>query len=181
MPTTPSPYFAPTFYSPFYFAPLAAPGSSPLGPAAGYGDGDAFAAVVAALQQTGEFAGVSFGTTPDRRAAGAALTPVAVVTPTGWSEVDDADPIVPLRQVFFSLTLVVRGDDPTASYGELDRLTCLAQNAIDGADLGGNIPPLTRLRRGAYDGSPVRPEQGVTLLGEFSYLVPSLTGHSTNS
>lgn len=182
MPTTPSPYYAPTFFSPFYFAPLATSGASPAGPAVTHGDGDAYSAIIAALRLTGEFADVLFGTTPDRRPAGAALWPVAVLTPTGWSEVDDADPVVLLRQVSYTLTLVVRGDDPLASYGDLDRLTRLAQDVIDGADLGGNVlPPLTVLRRGFYDGDPVRPEQSVTLHGEFAYLVPSFTGHSTHS
>lgn len=171
-------FFAPTFFSPFYFPALAIAGDAPADPT--YRDGDAFASLVAALAATGEFAGVFFGTTSDHRPAGAGSTPVAVITPDEWSEVDDVDPSVLVRQVTFLLTLVVRAEDPLRRYGVLDRLSSVAQNAIDGTDLGGMcLPSLTKLRRGRFDPTSNYPEQSLVLHGEFTCLVPSPAGHGT--
>jgi hypothetical protein len=115
----------------------------------------------------------------ERRAAGADRTPAAVITPESWAEIDDVDPAQIVRKVTYTLTLVVREEDPGARYDALDRLTCLAQNAIDGRDLGGAcLPALTLLRRGRFDTGSRFPEQAVILHGEFTSLIPSLTGHN---
>ncbi len=183
MPTSPARFFAPTYYSPFYFPSLVTGGGAPApGPGASpYRDRDAFGAIVAALTATGEFADVAFGTTLDRRAAGADRTPAAVITPDTWAEVDDVDPFQLVRRVTFTLTLVVRDEDPAARFDALDRLTNVAQNAIDGSDLGGtSLPALTLLRRGRFDPTSKHPEQGVILQGEFTFLIPSMTGHDTS-
>lgn len=167
----PGRYFAPTFFTPFYFSPLLP--IEPEDPESSYRDGDAFLAVVAALKATGDFAEVFFGTTVDRRSGGADLSPVAVITPEGWSESDDTDPCEFVRHVVFSLTIVTRQDDPATGFDYLDRLSCAAQSAIQGTDLGGGcLPALTRLHRGSYDSKSVYPEMRVALLGEFTYLIP---------
>jgi hypothetical protein len=177
-PSSPVRYFAPSYFSAYYFPPLLGddsltPGTTP------YSDQDAYTAMITALEGTGVFADVAFGTTADQRQGGADLIPAAVITPVWWSEVDDVDPSVVVRQVTFDLTLIVRDEDPFMRFKSLDRLTALAQNAIDGTDLGGGcLPALTLLRRGGYDPSPVYPEQRVVLRGEFTYLVPNLNGHS---
>jgi hypothetical protein len=202
-------YFAPSFFSPFYFAPIASVASQPSGPTRYYAptyfsryyfptlfasatpqaaedgpftDRGAYAAMAQALEGTGSFAVVTFGTTADRRPAGVDLTPAAVITPVWWDEIDDVDPYVIVRRVGFDLTIIVRDEDPVARFGQLDSLTGLAQDAIDGADLGGGcLPALTMLRRGSYDPNPVHPEQRVVLRGEFTYLIPSLNGHTATS
>ena len=182
MPQAPSQYFAPSFFSPHYFPPLlgksGGTGGAPISPCR---DRDAFDAIIAALLSTGEFAAIVFGTTPGRMAAGGDLTPVAVITPEAWAELDDVDPIVVVRQVVFALTIAVRGEEPTSRYEQLDRLSCVVLNAIDGLDLGGAcLPALTRIRRGRYESDSKHPEQRLVLSGEFSYLIPSLNGHNTS-
>jgi hypothetical protein len=175
-------YFAPTYFSPFYFPPLFVVGGDPSGStSAAFRDTDAYASVVAALKATGEFAQVFFGTNPDQRSAGADRTPAAVITPNGWAEIDDVDPVVIVRRVDFTLTVVARGEDALARYEDLDRLSCVCENAIDGSDLGGTcLPALTKLRRGRFEAHPNHPEQRVALHGEFTYLIPSMTGHKTS-
>jgi hypothetical protein len=172
-------FFAPTFFSPYYFPSLVAPDGPDT--VAALRDGDAFTAILDALAATGEFAVVSFGTTADRRPAGADLAPAAVVTPDAWYEADDTDPVVLVRRVFFTLTIVVRDEDPLARYDAIDRLSCVAQNALDGAALGADcVAALTKTYRGRFEPAPTHPEQSVAIHGEFTYLIPSLNGHKTS-
>lgn len=176
----PTQFFSPSFFSPYYFTPtelatVAAP--TPVAP--GYRDRDAFAALIAVLETTGAFAAVVIGPPLDDR-VNAGNDPWALVTPTEWEEDDDVDPIVSVRRVSFTLTIGVRHEDPGERFQRLDRLTAIAQDAIDGTDLnGGCMPALTRLRRGRLDDRPQHPEQRVILSGEFSYLISSYSGHDT--
>jgi hypothetical protein len=173
-------YFAPTYFSPFYFPPLAHPSDD--GSAAGYRDRDAFAAIVTALNNTGEFARIILGSSVDQSAVEANCVPLAVLVPSEWSEVDDVDPIVNVRQVTFTLTLVIRREDADERFHILDRLTSVVQNAIDGMDLsGGCLPTLTKLRRGHYEPRSKHPEQRLTLTGTFSYLVATPAGHDATT
>ena len=64
-----------------------------------------------------------------------------MITPDTWFETDDCDPVVIVRHVSFTLTLVARDEDPLTRYQTLDRLTCISLNAIDGSDLGGVCLP----------------------------------------
>jgi hypothetical protein len=179
---TPSLYFAPTFFSPFYFPPLSPPGSgvSEL-TVLGYRDRDAYAAIIAALVVTGEFAEVVFGCPIDHTSIGADRFPLAVIVPSDWAEVDDVDPTVNVRRVTYTLTLVVRDEEAGQRFQLLDRLTSVVQDAIDGADLnGGCLGALTKLRRGRFESRPKHPEQWVVLTGEFAYLVPTEAGHDTS-
>src|SRR5690348_1380565 len=141
----PALYFAPTYFTSFFFPTLVvASQPAPLG----YRDRDALAAVVAALDGTGEFADVLLGSAIEQTSVGADRVPFAFITPQEWTDIDDVDPPVNLRQVLFTLTLVVRDDDPNRRFHILDRLTSVAQNALDGKDLaGGCLPDLTKLRR----------------------------------
>jgi hypothetical protein len=176
-----APFFAPAYFSPYFFPPLAADSTATGSDVSPFRDSDVLSWVAAALRSTGEFADVSFGTTPQRSAAGADRLPIAVVTPEGWVEADDTDPVVLVREVGFTVTIVVRDEEPSLRYQALDRLACVVQNVIDGSDLGGMVlSPLTRLRRGRPDPDSTPPEQGVVLSGEFTYLVPSAAGHDTN-
>ena len=179
-----SPYFAPNYFSNYYFSPLTFFGATDptLGPTSnGYRDKDAFNAIVQALTDTAEFAEVVIRINLETGVHVAERSPLAIVSPDAWMESDESDPVVYVRQVSFSLTLVVRDEDPFARYDALDRLSCIAQNVIDGSDLGGgSLPALTKLRRGRYDPRSEHPEQSVDLHGEFSYLIPYFYGHDTS-
>jgi hypothetical protein len=181
VPAPPARFFAPTFFSPYYFPSLVAAGRQGSGVSA-YRDRDAFVAILAALSATGEFADVFFGTTPDDRAGGADRTPAAVVTPESWTEDDETDPIVFVRRVSFKISLIVRDEDPLTRFDSLDRLSSVVQNALDGTDLGGGcLAALTKMRWGLFDADARHPEQRVVLRGEFAYLISDLDDHNTSS
>ena len=133
MPVTPVRYFATAFFSPFYFAPLAATiPSDPTGIGVlPYGDKEAFEAIISILNSTGVFADVLFGITPEQRTTPADVAPLALIQPQYWNEFDDADPNVLIRQVSYSLTLIVRDDDPFTRYAQLEGLTALAQDSLN--------------------------------------------------
>lgn len=172
--TTTTPFFAPTYFSPYYFPPLVSTVGDPTDPpipATPYGDRDAFAAILARLEGTKAFASVLFGAELDRRAIGASTPPMVSLIPGAWEEADEVDPPCLVRRVGFRLVLLVRDDDPLARYEQLARLERAARQAIDGNDLGGCLPSLTRIRSGAYDDSPLHPEGAARLDGEFSYLI----------
>src|SRR5262249_39462720 len=144
-----------------------------------YRDRDAYAAIVAALAATGEFAEVVFAVPLDHAPIGAGRSPLAVVVPDDWTEVDDVGGTGLVRHAPYALTLAVRDEDPQARFQRLDRLTSVVQNAIDGTDLGGGcLTTLTRIGSGRYDPAPRHPEQRVTLAGRFAYLIASASGHS---
>jgi hypothetical protein len=177
----PALYFAPTFFSPYYFPPLAPwAGQAGVPGPAGYRDRDAFDAIVSALASTGEFADVLYGYPPDLGVVSAGAAPSAIVTPERWAEYDDVDPTVIVRQVSFTITLLVRDEDAGRRYDDLDRLSSVVANVLDGSSLnGGCMPALTMIREGQFDASSRHPEQRLRLRGEFSYLVPSFTSHTT--
>jgi hypothetical protein len=175
----PSSYFSKAYFSPNYFSSTMSAQGVPTAPT-GYRDRDAFEAIKTVLSATGEFAAVVFGTPADDLAAGADQIPMAIITPNEWEEVDDVDPIVGVRHVSYTLTLATRDEDPQTRFEQLDRLTSIAQNTLDGTDLnGGCVPALTRLRRGRFETKPRHPEQRVILSGEFSYLISTYSGHDT--
>ncbi len=167
------------FSSPHDLTPLAPDQSAALPlPAGGYRDRDAFAAIVTALADTGEFSDVILGEAPGQNAAGAARTPLAVVAPEQWTESDNVDPCLLVRHVSFKVLITIRDEYPYQGIERLDRLSSVAQDVLDGSDLnGGCIPALTKLRQGRFDPSTSHPEQRVVLDGEFTYLVSPLTGH----
>src|SRR5262249_32127633 len=113
---------------------------------------------------------------------GADRVPLAVVVPTGWTEADDAGSDGLVRHVTYTLTLVVRDEDATARFQGLDRLTSVAQDAIDGSDLGGVcLSALTRLRSGRHDPASPHPEGRSAITGTFAYLIPSPSGHDASA
>ena len=165
-------YFAPTYFSPYFFAPLDSPQvSPPAAPSAPYGDGDAFGAILGLLRNTGAFERVLFANSLDRTALATATAPSVSLVPGGWEEFDDVDPVVILRRVEFSVALLVRGDDPFSRLDALAKLESVARGLIDGSDLGGCLPGLTRIRRGRYDPRSLHPEQALTLDGELTYMI----------
>ncbi len=174
-------YYAPTFFSPYYFPALAPWAGQVVAPGpAGYRDRDAFDAIVSALASTGEFADVLFGYPPDLGVISAGAAPGAIVTPERWTEYDDVDPTVIVREVSCTITLLVRDEDAGRRYDDLDRLSSIVTNLLDGSSLnGGCMPALTMIREGQFDASSRHPEQRLRLRGEFSYLIPSFTSHTT--
>lgn len=176
-------YFPPTFFSPYYFASLLRRDADDLdGANSRYRDRDGFSAAVLALRATGAFAEVAFGTSADRRVGGADVSPLAVITPEVWEESEDCDPSLVARKVGFSLTIIVRDNDPVSAYDRLDRLSCIVQNALNGNSLGGgSLPALTRVWKGSYDLAPVEPEKRVILRGGFEYLVDSPNSHAISN
>lgn len=168
----PASYFSPSYFTSAYFA----------GGSASYRDRDAFAAIVAALSSTREFAEVAFALAADAASLPAGRAPTAVVLPGDWSESDDLGSNGLVRRVRYSLTLAVRGNDPSERFRRLDRLTAAAQNTIEGSDLGGRcLRRLTRLRLGRFDSKSRHPEQRAVLDGEFSYLIPTTASHDTSA
>ncbi|MEO6811166.1 MAG: hypothetical protein ABI353_18815 [Isosphaeraceae bacterium] len=138
-----------------------------------YCDQDAFSAMVEALKATGAFAEVSFGVTIDRCNISAGCLPLALIVPTEWTERDTPDSGSLMRQVGFTLTLVVRQADEAARFEQLDRLASLAHGVMNRSDLGGGcVRALTKIRRARHDQGTRHPEQRIVLNGDFSYLIP---------
>lgn len=180
MSATAARFFAPTYFSPYYFAPLVSNTGGSGASSSAYRDKDAFASIVKTLKETGEFADVVFGVTAALRPGGADSAPVSVVMPESWVETDDADPILLVRRIFYTVTIVARAEDPVARFDSLDRLSCVVQNVLDGADLGGGcLAALTKTRWGSFEAASSFPEQSVVLHGEFAYLVPTMDGRNT--
>ncbi len=146
----------------------------------GYRDRDAFNAIVAALQATGVFADVLFPAPIDNILVGADRSPLAVVVPTQWQETPDTTAGSLVRKVSFTITLVVRAEDPMDRFEALDLASSYASNAIDGSTLGGGcLPALTLLSKGVYDPTPRHPELRLAMDGVFSYPIASASTHDT--
>ncbi len=181
-------YFAPTYFAPTYFPPLAPslvprpPAPTPPGSTVGYGDLDAYRAILGALEATGAFASVVFAIPPDRLALAAGATPLVSLVPEGWEEYDDVDPIAILRRVSFSLFLLVRDDDPLSRLSRLVGLDAAAHAALESSSLGGGcLPALTRLRRASLESRSLHPEQVTRINGEFTYIIGPSTNLDVNS
>jgi hypothetical protein len=173
-------YFDPSYFSPTYFGPLGAiaPGGRGSSMTA-FRDRDAFAAILQALNATGEFAEVAFPAALDTSPVGASRTPLAVVVPVQWAEDPDASSMAMIRRVTYNLILVARAESPRDRFETLDRLTSIAQNALEGSTLGGFcMPPLSHLRRGQFDAHSRHPELRLAIEGGFSYLIDSPNGHN---
>ncbi len=180
-PTSPSngvtPYFAPTYFPPsfFYGGGVATPVPAPVTPVLCGRDGASFAALLSLIESSGAFQEVIFGAATQRSEAGADSYPLAVVTPRGWEEDDDFDPALIVRRVSFAVTIIVKSQDGSSLFDQLECLTSIVQGVVDRSNLGGTcLPPLTRIRAGRYESSTHYPEQAVDLDGEFSLLIDPL-------
>lgn len=144
-------------------------------------DSDVYDAIVAALQATGAFTEVSWGSEP----LGAGPTPaddtyLAIVTHVSGEDLDDVDPVEIVRRVQFRVEVDAREQDPLARAKALDRLANVVKRAINGQSLAGlTLPPLTLIRRDQA-GRPQHPGQTATLNGEFAYLVAGYDGFDDN-
>ena len=177
-PTAPTsgqtPYNAPTYFPPAYFTgdPVDLLDPTPEPELAPGRDALCYAALAASVRATGAFDAVVFGDWTRRSAAGASSHPLAVITPKGWEEADDVDPIIAVRRVEFMIRLVIRVEDGTAPFDQLDHLAALVQAKVDHSDLNGQcLPALTKIRAGRYQPSSQYPEWSVELDGEFTLLI----------
>lgn len=172
----PPSYFAASYYPRAYFGEIESP------PAAGSPprDRDVYAAIRAILAATGAFADVVVGPPPATGLSAAGRDPRCVVTPLSWREEDDPFGSGCVRYSRFSLTLIVRAEEPWDRLDRLDRLAALAQAVLSGSDLGcGCLPALTRLCDGRFDREPAGPEQRVEIQGRFGYLIPDHSGRGS--
>ncbi len=167
-------YYAPTYFPPAYFlGGSTSPDSSPtpFGLTSGR-DGSCYAALITLLKAIGVFDAVIFGDPASRGVAGADAHPLAVVMPKGWEETDDADPILWVRRVSFTIRIVIRVEDDASPFEWLDQLATLVQGQVDRSDLNGQcLSPLTKIRAGRYQPSSQYPEWSIDLDGEFTLLV----------
>lgn len=174
----PASYFTPRYFPSDYYAEVQGPAGTGLPPR----DCDVYAAIRATLAATGAFADVVVGHPPAPGLGPADRDPLCVVTPRTWREDDDPYRSGSVRHATFSLTLIVRSETPWDRLDRLDRLAALTQNRLSGSDLGcGCLPALTRVGQGCFDRESAAPEQRMELSGQFSYLVPDLSGRSTSS
>jgi len=143
-----------------------------------YGDRNAFEAILALLKDTRAFECALFASSPDSPVLNSSTVPSVLLVAEGWEEFDDVDPSSILRRVDFSLAVLVRDDDPFARFEQLAQLESIVHNALEGSDLGGCLPGLTRIRIGRYDPRSLHPEQKLRLDGEFTYMIDSTSSTS---
>ncbi len=72
----------------------------------------------------------------------------------------------------FTVRVVIRVENDSSPFDQLDRLAATVQAQIDRADLNGQcLPALTKIRAGRYQSSSQYPEWSVDLDGEFAILI----------
>jgi hypothetical protein len=146
----------------------------------GTGDWDVLTAIRDAIAATGEFDGVFMSDLPEERGRSGGDHNAAWVSPQTWEESSDfEDPgqTVLTRKVGWTLTLMVRRQDPEARDRELTRLLSVAQNAVDGQSVGGlTLPAWTRLKSGRYEKARP-PERRLISSGTFAYQVDGYPNH----
>lgn len=140
---------------------------------------DVYRAMEALLIDTGEFGldCVQIGHPKDwEKLFPADRFAVALITPDNWDRNDDDRVDEERRAVGYTLTLGVR-HDPRGRYEVLDRLSCLAQNILDGqsiADL--TYRSMTKLTGGTFE-TPADDEQRLRMRGTFTYRVIGHDAH----
>ena len=99
-------------------------------------------------------------------------SPCAAVQALAWVDSDRYDEGDFIRTCTFSITLIVRMEEPDARQDWLDYLSDRACNALDGKSLADiTFAPLTAVQRGQYAATPQHPEQRAVLTGQFAYEV----------
>lgn len=159
--------------------PIEDDGATPPDPEpATYGpDCDVFDDIVARLAALNRFAdlGVDYGAPSEVLARSGKQYPCAAVLPLNWIEADRWDSGDSIRTVSYQVVLVVRHEEPRERYRQLDHLSRLVSNALNGQSLADiTFKDLTVLTRGTYASTPQHPEQRLTLTGQFAY---EIVGH----
>ena len=169
-----TPYYAATYFAPAYFygGPIT---SAPAGVPQPTGrDSSYYSALISLLETIDLFDAVIFGDPTSGSAAGANTHPLAIVTPKGWEETDETDPVLWVRRVSFTIRIIIQVDGALAPFDQLDQLATAVQSQVDQANLGGqSLAALTRIRAGRYGTSSTYPEWSIDLDGEFTVLIDS--------
>jgi hypothetical protein len=93
---------------------------------------------------------------------------------------DGSGPADIVRTVNYTITIMVREEDPEVRVRELDRLFCVAANAIGGVSLlDVTIPDLGWIRRGHYQPA-VSSEQRMRCTARFAYFIDGFGNHDTD-
>lgn len=137
-------------------------------------DNDIFQDIQDRLIALGVFApdGVEFGSPAEVLQRSARQYPCAAIQWTRFNEPSRFDFGDKIRSVGFSITLVVREEEPRRRHQSLSVLCAKVQNAIDGKSLASKtFPAMTQLNTGIYQPNPNHPEQRLVLSGTFTYEV----------
>ncbi len=165
-------YNASAYFSPFYFYGGSSRVPSESSSQVTGRDGPYYAELVGRIRSLNSFDTVIFGDPTSQAGRGANAHPVAIVVPRGWDETDETDPVLWVRRVLFTVRIVVRVEDSSVPFDQLDQLATLVQTEVDQADLGDQcIPALTKIRTCRYGASSQYPDWSIDLDGEFAVLV----------
>lgn len=165
-----APLWAPTMWAP---AMWAHPGFtvSPVAAGARGRDTTVLRDIQARLQATGVFDAVC-RFSPEEWPRPAAQTALAFVEPDRWSETDELGDHTYTRRLNFTLTFLVRDEDPVARTEKLDYLYTVATNALVGQQFAGIcLPVRTAIGKGTYT-TTKPPERSLVCQGSCAYLVP---------
>jgi hypothetical protein len=133
----------------------------------------AFESLIEVLETTGEFAQVMLGGRNNDDNPVTSCYPKALIVPENWIETDYVQSNIIIRRINFRLIITVRELDPLRRLSLLEALVSTSQRAVDGSSLGGGcLASLTRIHQGNYGITTNYPEQGIELLGTFSYPRP---------
>ena len=170
----PTPFFAPTYFSPSYFGnfvPVATPSiESP--PIADSVEEIAFNAIIEAIRQATLLNSIEL-TTHDEASKLLRGGPTSIqIIPQGWTDNDEADPQLRLRTVEFTIQVVVNEFPARKCLSEAWRLANSITTAINGLSVcDSSIPALTRISKGELLEKSRYPERPVNLSGCFTYVM----------
>lgn len=158
------------------------PATAPVGIAEPTREYTIWRAIVAALEETNEFATVKLGERPSkgRTQFGADDVPAAILTPVSFAEADEWDDgadVSGVRDASLYLTLIVRDDEERPRFDLLDRLNSVACAALNGQSFDeAMIAGRTRVAGGKFL-DPRDPEKHLELMLRFSYFVSGYGGY----
>ncbi len=172
------PYYAPSYFSTFYFPDLAAievvdpsypPSVTPLLPVSP--EILAIEAIVRRLRDLGIFGDVLLVDDQSVDPPGVAGYPAAVVSLKGWTD-EDENSTDQVRTAEFAIRIV---DEQDRAFSRVESLVSLARAArqqLQNSDLDGlAIPGLTRLKTARLAKGSVLPGSTLQLDGEFAYFL----------
>ncbi|MDX2038873.1 MAG: hypothetical protein SFX72_19665 [Isosphaeraceae bacterium] len=169
------PYFAPTYFSSFYFGGFRAtpPLSIGYGEDAAFCDQDAFEEMKRLFEATTAFGSVIFAANGERGEVYSGSPPLLVIAPTRWLETKELDPEQIVRQVEFELVLIVKSVETRDRLVETSRLEAIITHTLENAKLGDPcIPAMTHLTSARHDWRCKAPEHRLTLEGRFAFFIP---------
>lgn len=171
-------FFGSHFFGPSYFG--SSTSTSPPVTAAKFRDTDILVEIVRLLKATDQFGSVWLCGMEEYQRSGAEETSIAFVDPESWTEdtdADDEDGPRERRDVIWSLTIVVKDDDPQRRNQRLDQLANVAMNTLNGVSyLGQTVRPWSRLTNGRYSAAN-HPYKFMEITGKFTLLLDDYDGN----